>query len=71
MKTNWGAETDVSLTSALVGSESSASRSGRLSPEEKALVPIGQETGWAPEVVWTTWRGRNEYPNAISKDQSK
>jgi hypothetical protein len=40
------------LTSALEGDEWSASRSGRtLHP-----VPIVQETGWAPEPVWTQRR---------------
>jgi hypothetical protein len=23
----------------------------------KPLVPIGQETGWTPELVWAMWRG--------------
>jgi hypothetical protein len=25
-------------------------------------VPIEQEAGWAPEAVWTTWRGEKSYP---------
>jgi hypothetical protein len=41
-------------TSALLGGEWSASRpGGALSPEKGAPVPIGKETGWAPEQVWT------------------
>jgi hypothetical protein len=24
--------------------------------DKEALVPIGQEAGWTPELVWTTWR---------------
>jgi hypothetical protein len=41
-------------TSALDGSEWSASRPGRaLVPEKGPPVPIVQEAGWAPEPVWT------------------
>jgi hypothetical protein len=41
-------------TSALDGSEWSASRSGRALPPVMAPpVPIVQEAGWAPEPVWT------------------
>jgi hypothetical protein len=41
-------------TSALDGSEWSASRSGRALPPRKGpLIPIGQEAGWASEPVWT------------------
>jgi hypothetical protein len=28
-----------------------------LPPGERALVPIGQEIGWDPDVVWTLWSG--------------
>jgi hypothetical protein len=42
------------LTSALDGGEWSASRPGCALPLEKgSLVPTVQETGWAPEPVWT------------------
>jgi hypothetical protein len=42
------------LTSALEGSEWSASRPGRaLPPGKEPPVPIVQEAGWAPEPVWT------------------
>jgi hypothetical protein len=42
------------LTSALDGSEWSASRPGRALPPRKGPpVPIVQEAGWAPEPVWT------------------
>jgi hypothetical protein len=44
----------VFLTSALAGGEWSASRPGRLTPEERAPVPVGWEAGWDPEPVWTT-----------------
>jgi hypothetical protein len=41
-------------TSALHGGQWSASRPGRsLPPGKGPLVPIGQEAGWAPELVWT------------------
>jgi hypothetical protein len=41
------------MTSALDGGEWSASRPGRTLPPGKAPpVPIGQEAGWAPELVW-------------------
>jgi hypothetical protein len=42
------------LTSALDGGEWSSSRPGRaLPPDKEPPVPIVQETGWAPEPVWT------------------
>jgi hypothetical protein len=42
------------LTSALDGSQWSASRPGRaLPPGKEPPVPIVQEAGWAPEPVWT------------------
>jgi hypothetical protein len=42
------------LTSALDGGEWSASRLGRALPPGKGPpVPIVQEAGWAPELVWT------------------
>jgi hypothetical protein len=45
--------------SALDGGERSASRPGRTLPPGKVpLVPIEQETGWAPEPVWTQVRGK-------------
>jgi hypothetical protein len=41
-------------TSALDRGEWSASRPGRTLPPGKGPpVPIGQESGWAPEPVWT------------------
>jgi hypothetical protein len=33
-----------------------------LPPGKEPLVPIGQEAGWAPEPVWTTWRRENSWP---------
>jgi hypothetical protein len=27
-----------------------------LTPGKELSVPIGQEAGWTPEAVWTTWR---------------
>jgi hypothetical protein len=44
------------LTSALVGGERSASRSGRLTSGKEATVLIKQEAGWAPEPVWRLLR---------------
>jgi hypothetical protein len=42
------------LTSTLGGSEWSASCPGRgLPPGKGPTVPIVEETGWAPEPVWT------------------
>jgi hypothetical protein len=49
----------VFLTSALVGSEWSVSRFGFLPPEKMLQVPVGQETGWVPVPVWTTWGREN------------
>jgi hypothetical protein len=25
-------------------------------PVKESLIPIGQEAGWTPELVWTLWR---------------
>jgi hypothetical protein len=33
--------------------------SAALTPGKELLVPIGQEVGWTPEPVWTTWRREN------------
>jgi hypothetical protein len=42
------------LTSVVDGVEWSASRPSRaLAPEKGSPVPIGQEAGWASELVWT------------------
>jgi hypothetical protein len=42
------------LTSVLDKGEWSASRHGRaLNPGKGPLVPIVQEAGWAPDLVWT------------------
>jgi hypothetical protein len=54
------------LTSALVGGEWVVSFTPRpLYPRGKTpppSVPLGQEAGWAPEPVWTTWRRQNYWP---------
>jgi hypothetical protein len=52
----------VSLTSALVGDEWSASRSGRFTPWKELPVPIGYKIGWAPEPVWRLWKRENSWP---------
>jgi hypothetical protein len=50
-------------TSTLYGGEWSASRPGRALPPGKGPpVPIGQETGWAPEPVWTQRIEENPLP---------
>jgi hypothetical protein len=50
-------------TSALGGSEWSASRPGRaLVPGKGPLVPIAQEAGWASEPVWTQSYRQNLLP---------
>ena len=41
------------MTTALEGGEGSASRPGRSLPPGKDPVPIVQEAGWAPGLVWT------------------
>jgi hypothetical protein len=57
------------LTSALDGGEWSASRPGRALPPGKGLpVPIGQETGWAPEPVST--QRLEEKSSASVRDRS-
>jgi hypothetical protein len=52
------------VTSALVGDEWAALRSGRFTIEEKSSVPIGYETGLFPERVWTTKKGKIFIPTA-------
>jgi hypothetical protein len=50
-------------TSALDGGEWSVSRPGRaLPPGKRTPVPIGQEAGWAPELVWTQGLEKNLLP---------
>jgi hypothetical protein len=44
------------LTSALDGGEWLVSRLGRFTPGERALVSIGYEAEWAPELAWALWR---------------
>jgi hypothetical protein len=38
-----------------------------LHPGNYTPIPIGQEAGWAPEPVWTTWReaGSNSDTSAV------
>jgi len=54
MKAYWGVEIQphAFFTSALDGSQWSASRPGRFIPREEPLVPSGQEARWATELVW-------------------
>jgi hypothetical protein len=33
-------------------------------------VPIGQEVGWTPEPVWTTWRSENFLPHRDSNSDT-
>jgi hypothetical protein len=57
------------LTSALDGSEWSASRPSRaLPPGIGPPVPIGQEAGWAPEPVWV--QRLEEKSSASVRDQT-
>jgi hypothetical protein len=35
-------------------------------PRKEPPVPIGQEAGWTPEPVWTTWRRENSCPHRDS-----
>jgi len=74
MKTYWGngGTLHTFLTSALDGSELSASRPSRLNPGERAPVLTRQEAGWAPELVWTRW-GREKFatPPGIGEMKTK
>jgi hypothetical protein len=47
----------VFLNSALDGGGWSSARPGLFTQGKQLLVPIGYEAGWAPEPVWTLWRG--------------
>jgi hypothetical protein len=50
-----------------------------LLPEKEPPVPIWQEAGWAPEMVWTLWcrekshtyRDTNFYPSAVQPVASR
>jgi hypothetical protein len=57
MKVYWGMEEQLYafLTSALDVGEWSALPSGRFTPVNEPLVPIGQEGMWAPVPVRTRW----------------
>jgi hypothetical protein len=46
------------LASALDGGEWWISLPGRFIPSQKPPVTIGQKVGWAPEPVWTLWKGK-------------
>ena len=46
------------MTAALEGGEWSAARPGRTLPPGKDTVPISQEAGWAPGLVWTGGKSR-------------
>jgi hypothetical protein len=63
MKTYVGVEVQLHsfLTSALDGSEWSASQPGRFPPGKSPTLPIGYGTGWAIEPVWTRWQ-RKKFP---------
>jgi len=50
------------LTSALDGSEWSTSHPGRFISKKEPLVPIGEEAGWEPELVWTEWQREKSLP---------
>jgi hypothetical protein len=51
------------MNAALEGGEWSAARPGRTLPPGKDAVPILQEAGWAPGLVWT---GRKTRPHRDS-----
>jgi hypothetical protein len=53
----WTCRSTFFLTSALAGGEWSASP-----PVKELPVPIGQDVGWIPEPVGTTWRRENSWP---------
>jgi hypothetical protein len=52
----------IFLISALAGVDWSASRPDSFSPGKEPPIRIGQEVGWTPEPVSTTWRRGNSLP---------
>jgi hypothetical protein len=44
------------------GGEGSTSRPGRFTPVDTGPVSIGEEAGWAIELVWTLLRRENHLP---------
>jgi hypothetical protein len=58
----WGSEgiAPPFLTSALDGGE--WSYPCHLTPPKQPLVPITQEAGWTPELIWMLWRREIFYP---------
>jgi hypothetical protein len=65
----WMYRSKFFFTWAVVGGEWSASCHYRFAPGKGPPVPIGQETGWAPEPVWMTWR-ENSCPYRDSNSDS-
>jgi hypothetical protein len=61
MKTYGGAAVHILVlfTWALDEGEWSASRPGRFILWEKLPALIAKEAGWAPEPLWTAWKGEN------------
>jgi len=61
------------MTPALEGGEWSAARPGRTLPPGKDPVPIAQEAGWAPGLVWTGGESRphrDSIPDRPARSQS-
>jgi hypothetical protein len=64
MKTYGGVDVKIHvfLTWTLDGGEWSASRPGRFTPGERAPGIHWIGAGWAPEPIWTTWKGEKCLP---------
>jgi hypothetical protein len=58
------------LTSELDGGEWSASCLCHFTPGKEPQVPVAEEAGWAPKLVWTLWRREKSYTNGTQEEMN-